>query len=305
MSEKLFYKTSELVDTWVDLTLRDKEGSYLTGIEEFDKEFDYSLRGKFIALIGKGGSGKSMFGLQVSTGNSVGKDDNDKSCGIFMNGEMSNNNLLDRVFDFQFGEIHQEKKRASKHFKDSLTEGNANSYKKQLKDQLNDFYKDSLLITNSSDLIEIGKGIRELQNKKKNIVGLVIDSSSMMDSKGDSKESAEYYSKGFKKIANTYNICVLVIYHTPKSVPSDKRDLSEESKDSVTVFNNADAMISFSSILDEDGRKINDLKYLQLFAKRITGGYVDKVCRVNTSHLVLEPTNIPPESFPEREVKGF
>ena len=290
-----------MVDDWADIILRDKGNKYVTGIPEFDKEFNHNLRGKFIALIGKGGSGKSMLGLQIATGNSIGTD----TIGVFLNGEMSNSNLLDRILDFQYGEDEGSNKRASIHFKDSLSEQNSLAFKKKLKDNLNEMYKDNLLITNTTDMSEIHRGLSGLQNQGKNVVGLVIDSSSMMDGKGNNVESAEYYAKEFKKIANKYNICVLVIYHVPKSVPSDKRDLSGEAKDSVTIENNADAMISFSSVFDESGKKINDIKFLQLFNKRGSGNYVEKVCRVDKNHLVLEPTEMSPESFPEKEVNGF
>ena len=297
----LFYKSSDLVDEWADLTLRDKGNKYVTGIPEFDEDFLYNLRGKFVALIGRGGSGKSMLGLQIATGNSIGTD----TVGIFLNGEMSNSNLLERMIDFQYGEDKGSNKRASVHFRECLSEDNAVAYKAKLKENLNNMYKDNLLITNSTNISEIYEGIAGLQKQGKNVVGLVVDSSSMMDSKGNNIESAEYYAKEFKKIANKFNICVLTIYHVPKSVPADKRDLSGESKDSVTIENNVDAMISFSAILDEDGKKVNDLKYLQLFNKRGSGNYVDKVCRVNKSHLVLEPTELDPNVFPERDITKF
>ena len=298
---KLFYTPSHLVDNWVESTLRDEGSKFLTGIPDFDKELNGDLRGKFVALIGAAGSAKSMFGLQVSVGNSIDTD----TVGIFANCEMSENNLFDRILDFNYGLQGGGGDRASVYFKECLTEGNAESYKKKLKDNLNSTYKDNLLITTSTKLEDMVKGLEELQSEGKNIAGLVIDSSSMMVSKGNNVESAEHYAKSFKSIANRFNICVLVIYHIPKSIELDKRDLSSSAKDSVTIINNCDLTISFSAILDEDGKKVNDLKYLQLFNKRGSGNYVDKVCRVNKSHLVLEPTELDPNVFPERDITKF
>ena len=114
-------------------------------------------------------------------------------------------------------------------------------------------------------------------------------------------------SKKSKKLANIYNIAVFVIVHVPKNVPSDKRDLSEDGMDSVRIFNNFDAMISFSHCLDEDGNKIDDLKYLLLFNKRGKDDpengvykYIHKICKVNKERIILEETDMNPEHFPER-----
>ena len=70
--------------------------------------------------------------------------------------------------------------------------------------------------------------------------------------------------------------------------------------DSVRILTNCDATISFSHVLDEDNKRVSDLKYLQLFNKRGGGDYVDVICKVNQDRLILEETDFNPENFAER-----
>tara|TARA_R110002020_G_scaffold223898_2_gene433143 strand:- start:1217 stop:2158 length:942 start_codon:yes stop_codon:yes gene_type:complete len=302
--QKPFYITSDLIEEWAEITLRDKESSYLTGIDDFDELLEGSLRGKFLALIGKGGSGKSIFGLQVATGNSI----NTNTVGAFLNGEMSNANLFSRILDYGFGATDKtNNKRASLHFKDTLTKSNKEAMVAKLRDKMNMMFKDSLIVTNETNVESLYKLVATVRNSGKEVLGIVVDSAAMMDSKNGmgNTELAEYYSKEYKKLANKENICVLTIYHVPKSVPNDKRDLSEDGKDAGKIFDNADVTISFSSILDEEGKRIKELKYLQLFDKRGSGEYRDVICEVDQNHLVLRKTGYDPydERFKERSLR--
>ncbi len=301
---KLYYVASDLIEEWADINLRDKESNYLTGIKSFDELFEGSLRGKFIGLIGKGGSAKSIFGLQVATGNSIYTD----TVGMFVNGEMSNSNLLSRLIDYKYGATEKtNNKRASVFFKEKINRENRDKMVQKLKSQVNSVFKDSLIITEKTDLDSIRKIIRKSRENGKEVLGVVIDSSSMMDSVNgmDGTKLAEYYSKEYKRLATKENLCVLAIYHVPKSVPNDKRDLSEDGKDAGKIFDNADATISFSSILDENGKRVKSMKYLQLFDKRGTGEYRDVICEVDQKHLVLKETKLDPylDKFKERALR--
>lgn len=294
----MFKTVSQTIDNWVDTSIRDLSNTYLTGIEDFDKSFGYNLRGKSIALIGTAGSCKSMFGLQVATGNSIGTD----TQGVYCNGEMSEGNLLERLFDYQYDPTDGD--RASVHFKKKLkglkTKDDVKKFKDILKTQADKYYKNNLLITDCVDLEKIDKALAEHKRKGNNIVGLVIDSAAMVEGEGTAKEIVEYLTKKAKKLANVYNICVLTIFHVPKTIADDKRDLKSEGMDSVRILTNCDATISFSHILDENGKRIPDMKYLQLFNKRGDGGYIDKVCGVDQNRLVLKELDLDPNVFPER-----
>ena len=305
----MFKTIDQTIPAWVENAYRDGKHTYQFGIPDFDNAFNNNLRGKCIGLIGTGGAGKSIMGLQVISRNSVGTD----TIGVIMNGEMSEGNLLERFFDYQHGsKIVKGSKQASTNIRDKvigMDDAKARKeYTEILMRQSKSYFGNNVLITDCCDLEKIDKALDNAINKnKKNIVGLVVDSAAMVEHSGTSTEAAEYMSKKLKKLANIYNIAVFVIVHVPKNVPADKRDLSEDGMDSVRIFNNFDAMISFSHCLDEDGNKIDDLKYLLLFNKRGKHDpkngvykYIHKICRVNKERIILEETDMNPELFPER-----
>ena len=286
----MFKTIDQTIPAWVENAHRDGKHTYQFGISDFDNAFNNNLRG-----------------LQVISRNSVGTD----TIGAIMNGEMSEGNLLERFFDYQHGsKIVKGSKQASTNIRDKvigMDDAKARKeYTEVLMKQSKSYFGNNVLITDCCDLEKIDKALDNAINKNnKNIVGLVV--AAMVEHSGTSTEAAEYMSKKLKKLANIYNIAVFVIVHVPKNVAADKRDLSEDGMDSVRIFNNFDAMISFSHCLDEDGNKIDDLKYLLLFNKRGKHDpkngvykYIHKVCRVNKERIILEETDMNPELFPER-----
>lgn len=305
----MFKTIDKAIPSWVENAYRDGKHTYQFGIPDFDKAFNNNLRGKCIGLIGTGGAGKSVMGLQVISSNSVGTD----TVGIIMNGEMSEGNLLERFFDYQYGKkITKGSNPASSNIRDKVIgmddSESRKAYAKTLMLQSKKYFGENVLVTDCCDLEKIDKALDNAINKEgKNIVGMAVDSAAMVEYSGTSTEAAEYMSKKLKKLANIYNIAVFVIVHVPKNVAPDKRDLSEDGMDSVRIFNNFDAMISFSHCLDKAGNKIDDLKYLLLFNKRGREDkengvykYIHKVCRINKERIILEETDISPESFPEK-----
>lgn len=271
------------------------DGGVPTGISEFDDILNGGLMPSCVyGLIGVGGSYKSILGHCIGA-------DYARNGGVtlYLNGEMSANQLLDRVVNKELGiELLQGLKNKT------ILPDNVDNISKQLKVALNDNFQ---IITGNgwtqSSIVKTVENIERRMSKKVSLI-IVDGLTQMEDTKKDEIKSCIFNAGELKEVAKKTNSAIIVLVHTSGNISKHTRDTSKFIRGGSKVSNCFDAMFCTSMLIDESSSNMDEgdimyrqgIFYVRLIDKRGTGLVSSKIINVHRP-LKLEPLHIDPLSM--------
>lgn len=271
-----------------------------TGVSTNVIEFDAILRGGLMpgnlyGAIGDGGSFKSVFAHCVgSTEANVTAKNN---LVVYLNGEMSELQLMDRVMNKELGIDLQDMLKAK-----TINKTNIAEYTMRLKEVLGEnFQIVSSSGWNSADILKKVKEIEQKLNKKATL--LIIDGLTQMeDIKKDEIKSAIHNSGQLKELAKDTNTAVICLVHVSGNPPKHYRDTASLIRGGTKLINNMDAMFCMSRLIDEGASNMENADYIyregifyvRFIDKRGTGKVENKIIQVHRP-LRLEVLAIDPQ----------
>lgn len=270
-------------------------GGVSTQVAEMDEALNGGLMpGTLNGIIGKGGTMKSV--LAQCIGSECAK--NPDSITVYLNGEMSQLQLLDRMInrelgvDLLFGLKNK-----------TITKSDIPKFAQQLKDIFNDNFH----IINCSGWSGefIVKAVKALEAKLRKKVRLIVGDglTQMEDTKRDEIKSAIHNSGVLKEVAKQTDAAVLVLVHVSGGIAKYIRNTADYVRGGDKVINNMDCLFCTSLLIDEsasnidtgDIHYISNKFYLRLIDKRGSGKIVSKIIQVNRP-MAMIPLEIDPGS---------
>lgn len=286
----------ELVKDWVERVKLSIERPLSTGFKRFDDDLENVLRGEICAVIGYGGTKKSLWSLNQSNLNA----NRYKARTVYSTMEMSSVRLLDRVIDFCFGDVHKSAMvNASREFRLAVKSGNEKVVIKDLTDLLEKYYGDKLLIDaqpamtyEKYDLL-----IEQVKQKHGEVDCLVVDGLGMMDSLGTENESYSTHTKMLKRLAIKHDIFIPIICHVSKGTNVFDKNMSRYTRGSEKILDNVDFYLMFSLLQDEFYETIKNYGRVMMVNKRGSGNTIEQIYKFNQYRLLLEDTDLDPKQF--------
>ena len=296
---------SDLVGQYTEDKLYAKENPLLFGIPKIDKVLDGDLRSKVIAIVGLAGSKKSLMAAQCCNVNASVH----QARGVASNMEMDNTNFLGRLIDYALPSYSSMdssvKESASRYHKRTLTRENQQEQNKFLKDKLQQFYGDNLVVngTGGMTLSDYRRLLDVCIEKYGSVDILMVDGMSATGGEGSETEIYSKNSLGLKDIAKEYKILITVICHLSKTAGGQAitpytRDSRQWVRGSQKIIDNLDICICMSQIEDDmtgDPRK--DKGYIFMHDKRGTGDIVRVIYDFFPLNLQLEESTDEPEMY--------
>lgn len=270
-------------------------GGVSTLVPEFDETLGGGLMpGLLYGAIGDGGTFKSIFAHCIGSEKAKGD-----GLILYLNGEMSRLQLLDRVVNKELGKelIYGLKNR-------EITEEELPNIISELKEVLGDNFQ---IVNNSGwtqdSIVQTVNNIELKFNKKVQLI-IVDGLSQMEDAKKDEIKSAIFNSGELKEVAKRTNTSVIVLVHVSGNPPKHHRDTSKLIRGGTKLINNMDAMFCTSLLVDETSSNIENgdilyrtgIFYLRLIDKRGSGLVLNKIIQVHRP-LRLEPLPIDPSAM--------
>lgn len=267
-------------------------GGISTGIAEFDDTLGGGLMpGQAYGAIGDGGTYKSL--MAQSIGSNEAKDDG--LC-LYLNGEMSRLQLMDRVISKELGiDLINGLKDKTISIEDIP----------ELVKRLEGVLKGNFIIVNNSgwtkeSIIQTVNRIEQETGKKVTLI-IADGLTQMEDSKKDEIKSAIFNSGELKEVAKATNAAVLVLIHVSGGIGKHIRDTSKYVRGGTKIINNLDAMFCFSLLIDEESSNLDQqdilykqgIFYVRLIDKRGSGLVLNKIVTVQRP-MKLEPQNVDP-----------
>ena len=229
-------------------------------------------------FVGDGGTFKSILaqciGSHAATHNEL---------VLYLNGEMSGKQLLDRVMN---KELHIELIEGIK--SGNIKKDDMPGLAKELSIKLNGCFE---MVNGSGwNKDSIIKTIKDIEKKHKKKVSIIIVDglSQMEDAKRDEIKSAIYNSGQLKELAKDTNSAIIMLAHCSGGIPKHVRDTSKFVRGGTKLVNNMDAMFCTSLCIDESKSNFdtNDILYLpqkfylRFIDKRGSGAIVNKIIKV-------------------------
>ena len=295
------YTMMDLVPKYLDDIKKKKKDAFGLGLPLIDELEKYDYAGKVVAIVGKGGTKKSMLLKEILRKNAI----NDTRC-IYSTMEetamrvfirnLNSTMATDRYDDF--GNYVQAHDAILDDAKNNL---DINGYLDFAIDNFQRIYGDNLIIDEYTSMgKEEYKLLLDTNFKKFGAVDFLgVDGLSMMKQVGDEIRSAQTNTKDMKELANEYGICIPLLVHVPNAVDREKRELFDNCRGGAKVTDNVDIFISLSMVrklgsLDEYD---DDLIYVSYWGKRTSGKKKDFILRLNKNTLEIEETNLNVEDY--------
>ena len=303
---------ADLVSQYTEDKLYAKENPLLFGIPKIDDVLDGDLRGKVIAILGLAGSKKSLIAAQCCNVNASVH----QSRAVASNMEMDNTNFLGRLIDYALDPYasmdSSVKESASKYHKRTLTRDNQSAQNEFLKEKLNKFYGDNLVVNGTCGMTI--KDYRRLLDacieKYGSVDVLMVDGMSATGEDGSETERYSKVSMGLKSLAKEYKILITVICHLSKTaggqaITEYTRDSRQWVRGSQKIIDDLDICICMSQIQDElteDPRK--DKGYIFMHDKRGTGAIVRVIYDFFPLNLLMQESTDEPSIYDEEKKKN-
>lgn len=302
---------AEMTDDFKDRLINFKKGCGL-GIKEIDEAENYDYEGKVIYLSGLGGTGKSMLmkdiALHVAQSGSR---------GIYCSMEDTALRLFMRILDGVAGPkmVGKTPVARSSIYLQSLFNNTELSARKfdidstfgKIKKMMEGFGS-GLIIDEKAGLVR--KDIVDLVEhniKRYGIVNfLYVDGIGSLGGGRNEVEGLIENSYNMKELAKEYNMGIMPISHVPGGVSEDYRDVYKRMRGGPKMYDNGDAFISISAIIDEDKpmgspeRIRRDIVFLRYYGKRTSGQTIDLIMRIDPFTLKMTPDyTLDPKDFIE------
>lgn len=286
-------------DQWLpewEESLNDDDFKMKIGFSAFDDDLEGNLRGKVCALIGYGGTKKSLLALNAMIENVY-----SDRVGLYSTMEMPANELINRIVDLY---VEVDGDHASRYLKSChrVTPGSALRY---LRENVSPYVGSKIQITENSSLTfkEYDELITRVNNSVGDVNLLVIDGLSMMGGSGKETEIMNENSRMVKELAKKHKIFVILVCHVSRGATKHTRDLNSLIRGSEKILDNVDFTITTSLIIDQDistKESIeyrNDIGYLRMYNKRGSGRTINLVYSFNPRRLSMTETMIDPSSI--------
>lgn len=283
----------ELVDDWIEQINMDSQNPMTTGFPSIDADMKNKYRGKVGAIIGYGGSKKSLFALQ-----SMNNVTQSNLRGIYSNMEMANYQLFSRILDQSF-DIEQCTSNNSEYMEHLYLNGKLDI--PRVKEKLNSRYSNRLLVTQQNRMCaeDYHKVILRTKEKYGDVDILVVDGLSMM--KTDQSETISYTTNSgeLKDLAKEHNIYIPLICHLSKGAEKHTRDVQRFVRGSEKILDNIDFVVQMSQIQDrlDPTQYRNDKGYIRFYNKRGTGNTISKIFDFDSTKLWMTETDENPAQY--------
>ena len=304
---------SELVDNYTEDKLYAKENPLLFGLPKIDESLDGDLRCKVIAILGLAGSKKSLMAAQCCNINASVH----QARGVASNMEMDNTNFLGRLIDYAL-EPYQSmdatvKESASKYHKRTLTRENQEAQNEFLKEKLNKFYGDNLVVNGTGGMtIDDYRQLLDACIEQYGSVDiLMVDGMSATGGDGSETERYSRVSLGLKDLAKEYKILITVICHLSKTaggqaITEYTRDSRQWVRGSQKIIDNLDICICMSQVEDlETGDPRRDKGYVFMHNKRGDGSIVRVIYDFFPLNLQLSESTDDPSMYDTEEKPNY
>ena len=289
----------EIVESYADSIIRSKEHPLEFGLPSIDNILMGDLRGKTAAIIGYGGTKKSLLALNMVNYNA----NEHKATAIYNSAEMSLNAMLGRMIDYSTDPVQKplsnKLMNASKHIRMKLEKDNRDELVATLKAGLKEFYGDSLLINSKNGMTyqkykKLIKRFHEITGQELDL--LAVDGLSMMGGEGNETTRVDENTMMLNELAKEEDIYIPIIVHASKGEEKHCRDLSHKARGSEKIIDNVHMVFTCSLIQDKmnPGEYLNDLGYIRLWDKRSSGDTANVVFNFDPNKLVMTESNIDP-----------
>lgn len=300
----------EIVDGYADSIIRSKEHPLEFGLPSIDSVLMGDLRGKTAAIIGYGGTKKSLLSLNMVNYNA----NEHKATAIYNSAEMSLNAMLGRMIDYSTEPMQKplsnRLQNASRHIRANLVKENRDDLVSKLKKGLKEFYGDSLLINSKNGMTyakfkKLISRYKEITNSELDL--LAVDGLSMMGGDGNETSRVDENTMMLNELAKEEDIYIPIIVHASKGESKHCRDLSHKARGSEKIVDNVDMVFTCSLIQDKInvGEYVNDIGYIRLWDKRASGDVVNVVYNFDENRLIMTESDINPLDVEVEEEKGF
>ena len=294
--ENNFKTPKQLARLWAERIKKGIDRPLSTGFRAFDEDLDHVLRGELCAVIGYGGTKKSLWSLNQSNINAS----RFQARTLYSSMEMSPTKLLDRVIDFAFMEANPTAEiSAHKVMKENIKLGNIETVIEDLELLLDKYYGNNLIIDWQPSMTadDYEKKIDQIEDLYGPVDCLVVDGLGMMsDHEGETK-SVNEHTKKLKHLANEKDIFIPIIVHCSKGGERTTRDVSKYARGSEKIKDNVDFYMMFSQIEDPNGDINKDVGWIQFVNKRGSGNTIDQIYEFNKNKLFLEDSDLDPSQF--------
>jgi len=212
--------------------------------------------------------------------------------------------IIDNVVDFQGGSS------SSSNELEILERDRPGVARKTLEDQVAPFLGNKLIMMDAGRMSVDGydKAIEYHTRTGGKVHFLVVDSLSMMESKGDETTSYSINTAELKYLANKWDLCCLVMLHTARAVGGNvctkhTRDSSRFVRGSEKILDNVDFYICASLCIDqekgsqEEPEYLKDVGYLYYHNKRGTGETIKAIYEISKQQLEFVQVDQHPDYY--------
>ena len=265
-----------------------------------DKVLRGRLRGKVCAMIGYGGTKKSLRALQILLHN-IRKTG---IRGVYSTMEQSVFELMNRIINYSV-EIKRGDGNINGLSTSDLIEEEEHLRKKagqMLRDQVAPIYGKNLWMTPTTSFVaeEYDQMLGELEAREGKMDMLVIDGLSRMGGAGSEVERTMTAMREIKDLANRRNMFIIVMVHVSRGARLHTRDVRELIRGGEKIIDEVDFAIMRSMIINEEKSshgKIeyrNDVGWERFYDKRGKGVSIDIIDSFDPKSLALEAINDEP-----------
>lgn len=274
----------------------------------FNQAMRNKYRGKLCAIVGYGGTKKSLFVKDTMMVNAR----RNKRI-IYSQMEMGVEEHMDRLVDYFSTD------RKNSEWLESAEIRERGISRKWVEDNFQTDDKDLLLHTFNSGLQTMHYAEMEAYARDKygRVDVLIVDGLNMMgvNPNEDSETKAfSRHSKELKALANSTGMLIMMITHVSRGDSLHKRDLRDRIRGSEKIWDNLDFAIHFSRVCDEGDTEsyFSDpvpyhptLGWARLVDKRGGGGTVDRIFDLDTKRMCLVELGVDPSVFtPKKKTVG-
>lgn len=281
---------------WADYYTQDRKPfSCIFPVIDTDQEFN--LQGRLAAFIGKGGTRKSFYALNVVAMNIL----NHNARAIYSSMEMGRVEMINRILDVSFPVI--ENQPASIFYRQQVRR-DKEALKQAIKLAARKL-SDNLILNNVTNMTTdlYWKELRKVQELYGPVDIIAVDGLSMMGGKGSESERFEGHTKELKDLANQENLFIPLICHTTKDAKQYMRDVTELVRGSGKILDNCDFTMSFSNLINENASTPENITYytdqahLKYWNKRGTGLTLNLIYDFCGQSKTITPSNATPMDF--------
>ena len=290
------FTPSELFPKWAK-HVSDETGMIKINIPRIDEDKRYRYKGTVMAMIGYGGTKKSLLALNSS----IEAIFNCNCTVVYSSMEMSDIMKLNRILDTSI-ELDNGKMNPSYYIENEIKK-DPKKFTKIVQQSLDDLYKGRMLLNFKprATVKDYEKMIQAAIAKTGRCDILVVDGLSMMGG-NNSNETAQYSvnSGELKELANKYNVWIPLICHCSKGGTKHMRDVSRFVRGSEKILDNVDDILCSSLILDPELTSdaydvyLKNKGYWWYYNKRGSGNEIAQIYDFNGYNLHMTPCDDDP-----------